>query len=162
MRYFLYTYVSAQNWDTTVKSGVFGTKKDGTGLPTKVKALRRGDLIVIRDGSRQEFTVLGACIVSGDVFDQAQYSPYKDLLWEDEKRANATTYPLRVPVETKAVPKLDFAALTWKALDALGFYNAAGEPLRGHQAWGKKFVGNFLESEFEVKSFSKLIAHTAA
>jgi hypothetical protein len=162
MRYFLYTYVSAQNWDTTRKAGVFGTKKDATGLPTKVKALRRGDLIIIRDGSRQDFTVLGACIVNGDVFDQSQYSPYKDLLWEDEKQTNTTTYPLRVPVETKLVPKLNLTALTWTALDSLGFHNAAGDPLRGHQAWGKKFVGNFLESEFEVKSFSKLLEHTAA
>ena len=165
MRYFLYTYVSRQNWETTVKAGVFGSKKDDTGLPTKVKALRRGDLIVIRDGSRQEvFTILGCCTVCGDVFDQdlTDCSRYPKLLWSDEKNKNQLIYPLRVAVETKGFPNLALEAVTWNALDDLGFLNAKGKPLCSRRAWGKKFVGNYLETESEVKSFSKLIGYPAA
>src|SRR2546425_2788731 len=131
MRYFLYTYAVPQNWDITCRSGVFGTKKDNTGLPTKVKQLRRGDIILIRDGSKEKLEFFGCCRVSGDVFDHHAYSPFRDFLWHDESLEQRVIYPLRVAVDTKDVPTFSFEAVTWASLDSLGFRNADGQPLRG-------------------------------
>src|SRR5215468_8950687 len=104
MRFFLYTYAIEDNFRRSCEYGVFGAKRDGTGLETKVKQLRRGDLILIRMGdqgreaaegpARLEF--FGCCKVAGTVLDQSVSSPYRDLLWSDEVSSGTVLYPLRV------------------------------------------------------------------
>lgn len=157
MRYFLYTYASRVNWDTTRRYGVFGTKKDGTGLPTKVGDLEPGDIIIIRNGSKKTLAFVGCCKVLLKPFDQDIDSPYKDYLWKDEESQHRIIYPLRVPVDCNTVLKLNLSAISWADLDALNFYNQRGNPLKGEQAWGKKLSGNFVQEPEEVFRFEQLI-----
>lgn len=52
MRYFLYTYAYLENYRITRQHQVFGTPKyGGDHLATKVEKLRRGDIVLIRNGS---------------------------------------------------------------------------------------------------------------
>lgn len=162
MRYFLYTYASPTNYQTSEKFGVFGAKKDGTDLGTKIKQLRHGDVVLIRDGSKDVFEFLGCCVICGPVIDQDETSHYKDYVWPDEKKNNKVIYPLRVAADFIQVPELSLEAVTWHALDALGFYNQRGAKLAGQQSWGKKFMGNFIESPHEVGAFGKLIGRASA
>lgn len=158
MRFFLYTYATRKNWDESKRTCVFGTWKDRTGLATKVQRLKRGDLIVIRNGEcRHELKCFGAGRVFGDVFDQERFSPYRDLLWKDEVEAGKVLYPMRVPVDFKGGPAVQLDRITWASLDGLGFRNAKGVPLKGAQSWAKKFSGNFLDAGQETERFAELI-----
>jgi len=157
MRFFLYTYRYPGNYEVSVKACVFGTKKDHAGLPTKVRKLKRGDIILIRDGLRDKLTVHRCCRVTGDVFDHDAYSPYRDFLWTDEQLFKKVIYPLRVPVDFKDVPDLNLPALTWAALDALAFRGSRGQPLRGPERWASKFKGNYVESKAEVEALGRLL-----
>lgn len=80
MRFFLHSYAIYNNFDITVRSGVFGAKKDKTGLESKIRRLKRGDIIIIRDATQQAFQMFGYCKVVGDIFDQFAFSPYKDFI----------------------------------------------------------------------------------
>ncbi|MGH7612680.1 MAG: hypothetical protein ACREMW_01380 [Gemmatimonadales bacterium] len=162
MRFFLYTYAVPENWAITRRAGVFGTKKDRTGLPSKVRHLRRDDLILIRDGTKEQLQFFGCCRVCGDVFDHDKYSPFRDFLWQEEITHQRVIYPLRVPVDTKDVPKLSLEAISWVSLDTLGFRNTKGLPIQGPRAWAKKLIGNFVERSDEVEAFSRLVGLSAA
>jgi len=156
-RFFLYTYSLHANFIISKRTGVFGTWKDETGLDTKVKQLRRGDLIIIRNGEEKLLHFLGQCRVVGDVFNQYEYSPYRDLLWQDEIDQGQIFYPMRVPVDFYNVPELTLDRITWEDLDALKFDNKKGFPLQGSQMWAKKLAGNFLEAGNETESFARLV-----
>jgi hypothetical protein len=162
MRFFLYTYAVARNYEISHSFGVVGAKKDGAGLPKKFRQLRHGDIILIRNGVRQTLKFFGYCCVCGRVLDQSGESPYKNFLWSDEERAQRVIYPLRVAVDFVGVPSLSLEAVTWEALDTLGFNNKRGQKLLGPQAWGKKFMGNFLESQNETAAFSRLVGLASA
>ncbi|MGH8194774.1 MAG: hypothetical protein ACREQ8_10280 [Woeseiaceae bacterium] len=162
MRFFLYTYKMSANFQISRRAGVFGAPYDATGLPTKVRQLRRGDIIIIRDATHSELRFFGRCVVVGDVFDQEKYSPFRDHLWEDEIEQERVIYPLRVAVDFKTAPELSLDSVTWEDLDRLGFTNAKGQPLTGRQAWGKKLSGNFVSVENEVAPFSDLLGVGAA
>lgn len=157
MQLFLYTYAAPENYDLSKRAGVFGTWKDDTGLATKVHRLAREDLIIIRNGRCRSLEFFGVGRVVGDIYDQHQFSPYRDLLWKDEVDSGKILYPIRVPVDFKQVPTVNLDRITWKNLDELDFYNAKGIHLKGTQSWAKKFAGNFLNSDREVARFFKLI-----
>ena len=156
MRYFLYTYSLAEDFDISRRAGVFGARKDGAGLESKFWNLQRGDLIIIRDGRKKPLSFFGCCRVSGNVFDHGEYSPFVDLLWRDEQAEQRVIYPLRAAVDFIDVPKLKLDAVTWLALDALGISGTNGL-IEGRRAWVKKFSGNFIELPAEVEAFSKLL-----
>jgi hypothetical protein len=158
MRIFLYTYKSKGNFELSIKAGVFGAWKDRTGLATKIQKLKRGDLIIIRNAaSKINLEIFGCGRVVGDVYDQEHFSPYRDLLWNDEINAGKTLYPMRVPVDFKEVPTFINKIIPWKDLDKLKFKNKQGFELIGKQSWAKKFAGNFLEQGQETEHFLGLI-----
>jgi hypothetical protein len=157
MRYFLYTYSLPGNFISSKRAGVFGAPKNHAGLTTKFLKLRRGDLILIRDGNKRRLEFFGYCEVVGQPFDHDEYSPFKDFLWPDEEAAKKVFYPLRLAVDFVSVPKLKLEVITWSALDALGFEGTNWFRMEGKQAWAKKLTGNFIEAPTEVDAFSKLI-----
>lgn len=160
-RFFLYTYNKFQNYSISKRGGVFGTRKDATGLETKVKKLHAGDIILIRDGTvKSSIEFFGYCIVCGTVFDHDSWSPFRDLLWHDEIVDGKVIYPVRVAVNFEDVPRLCLDRITWGSLDELRFSNLRRSPLRGRQAWAMKFKGNFIENPDEVDAFSRLIGWT--
>lgn len=161
MRFFLYTYDKSQNYAISQRAGVFGAKMDATGLGTKIKQLRQGDLILIRNGNaKHSLEFFGYCMVCGKIFDHDSWSPFRDLLWSDEIVSERVIYPFRVVVNFEDIPQLSLDKLTWRSLDELGFYNSRGDQLCGRQAWGKKFMGNFIEKPRELDTFSRLIGLT--
>jgi len=158
MRYFLCTYSLPDNFDISRRAGVFGAPKDHAELPSKFLKLRRGDLIIIRDGrKKRSLSFFGYCRVVGETFDHDRYSPFKDFLWPDEQAKQKVIYPLRIAVDFVDVPKLRLEAITWPALDALRFEGAKWFHMQGKQACAKKFSGNFIEEATEVEAFSKLV-----
>jgi hypothetical protein len=158
MRFFLYTYTFSGNYQVSVRAGVFGTKRDRSGLPTKVGRLKRDDLVLIRDGLRPgALKIQGCCRVTGSVFDHSEYSPYRDFLWKDELLFKRVIYPLRVPVDFEDVPELNLEAITWEALDALSFRGSRGQTLKGRDRWANKFKGNFIGAGQELSMFSELL-----
>lgn len=160
MRYFLYTYEHSQNYRITREHRVFGTPKHGGDhLATKVERLRRGDIVLIRDGSKDDLYFFPYCVVSGPLFDQEVESPWPEILWHDEKIERRVIYQLRCAVDFDNVPQLSLSRLTWKDLDSLNFINVRGDPILGTQAWGKKLSGNFIQDEKELASFNKLVRY---
>ncbi len=157
MRYFLYTYSLQDNFDMSRRAGVFGAPKDHTGLESKFLKLRRGDLIIIRDGRKKQLSFFGCCKVVGETFDHERFSPFRDFLWPDEQAKQKVIYPLRVAVDFVDVPQLRLQAITWSALDALKFEGIKGLHMEGKPAWAKKFSGNFICEATEVEAFSKLV-----
>ena len=53
------------------------------------------------------------------MFDQFNYSPFIDHLWEDEQTEKRVIYPLRVAVDFVSIPKIDLGAITWSDIDRL-------------------------------------------
>ena len=159
MRYFLYTYASIDNYQTTRAHSVFGAPKDGGDhLATKVKRLHKDDVIIFRNGALDRLYLFPYCAVAGPLYDQDNgESPWTDLLWRDEQIARRVIYHLRCAVDFENVPQLSLSRLTWDTLDALNFTNVHGRSIRGIQAWGQKFSGNFIEDEKELARFNELV-----
>ena len=142
-RLFLTTYTSAENYKQSVRVGVFGAPNSNAVMEAKVRELKRGDLILIRDSSASHnVTLLGCGVVVGDVFHQDTTTPFRDLLWPDEVRANQVLYKLRVPVDFKTVTPPARQTVTWSDLDRLQILGSENYPILGAQAWAKKFSGN--------------------
>lgn len=157
MRLFLFTYYGNKNFVTTKHYETFGAKKDGTGLSTKISKLRRGDLIVYRDGSEKSCcSLFGASFVSGKVFDQEKDSPFKSEFWPDEENFGKPIYSLRVPVDFETAPIIN-DIIDWQKLFALRFYNKKGFVMMNKQMWGGFFRGNFIESPDKILKFSNLL-----
>ena len=161
MRYFLYTYAYPENYTISRQHRVFGTPKDGGDhLATKVERIRRGDIVLIRDGSKKELQFFPYCVVTGPLYDQEEpNSPWLDLLWHDEKIKQRIIYHLRCEVDFNSVPQLSRSRLTWETLDSLNFINERGKPILGQQAWGKKLSGNFIQDEKELARFNELVRY---
>lgn len=162
MKIFLYTYSVPENFEISQRLGVFGTPVDRAGLAGKVRQLRRGDLIVVRDGTQSALRFLGHCKVVGDVFDQSRSSPFKELLWNDECVRGHVIYRLRVAVDFEDVPRLSLGQVSWPDLDALHLPGAKGHLLQGRQMWGKKLAGNYLRYTSEIDAFLRLVSGDAA
>ena len=142
MRYFLYTYTYPQNYRVSRERRVFGTPKHGGDhLATKVERLRRGDIVLIRDGSKDDLYFFPYCVVAGQLYDQDEGSPWQPILWHDETIENRVIYHLRCAVDFENVPQLSVSRLTWSDLDSLNFINERGRPILGTQAWGQKLRG---------------------
>lgn len=160
MRYFLYTYAYPENYEISREHRVFGTPKNsGDHLATKVQRLRRGDIVLIRDGFRNDLRFFPYCVVTGPLFDQETDtdSSWPKFLWHDEKLKQRVIYHLRCEVDFQNVPQLSRSRLTWDSLDSLRFINERGRPILGQQAWGKKLSGNFIEDEKELAKFNDLV-----
>lgn len=163
MRYFLYTYLHPENYKITREQRVFGTPgHGGDHLATKVARLRQGDIILIRDGSKNELYFFPYCVVTGKLHNQEEGSPWPDILWHDERTKRCLIYHLRCAVDFDNVPQLSTSRLTWSDLDSLNFLNDKGRPLQGMQAWGKKLSGNFIQEETEVARFNALLKYEPA
>lgn len=160
MRYFLYTYAYSENYRITRQHGVFGTPKyGGDHLATKVERLQHGDIVLIRDGSKERLYFFPYCVVSGPLYDQGEDSPWPDILWHDEQIENRVIYHLRCAVDFEYVPQISLSRLTWDDLDSLNFLNERGKQILGPQAWGKKLSGNFIQEEKEIARFNELVRY---
>lgn len=160
MRYFLYTYAYPENYRISRENRVFGTPKHGGDhLATKVERLRRGDIVIIRDGSKDALYFFPYCVVAGPLYDQEEGSPWPDILWHDEKIEKRVIYHLRCAVDFENVPQLALSRLTWDDLDSLNFINERGKAILGTQAWGKKLSGNFVQDPKEVAKFNELVKY---
>ncbi|MGA7749639.1 MAG: hypothetical protein WCA63_05780 [Gallionella sp.] len=129
----------------------------GDHLDTKIERLALGDIIVIRNGSKERLEFLGYCAVAGPLYDQEEGSPWNDLLWRDEVDARRVIYQHRCAVDFESLPQLSLSQLRWEDLDSLGFLNVRGNPILGAQAWGQKLSGNFIEDAKELAAFNKLV-----
>ena len=144
MKLFLYTYTNnaTENFKVTKEYGVFGGKK-------RYWQLCRGDLIIIRDGSKNDqLTLFGCCRVTGQGFDQKR-SPYRDLLWADEEKSGKIIYPFRIAVDFETDQKLSRFRIPWADLDNRIKY------LKNKNDWMMKFRKSFIRED-EMKVFSKL------
>jgi len=132
MQLFIYTYTdnATENFKVTKNYGVFGGKKNW-------RWLRRGDLIIIRDGSKNDqLTLFGCCKVTGKGFDQStRHSPYRDFLWADEEKSQKIIYPFRIAVDFETAPKLSRLRIVWTELDNLSKH------LVGKRDWMMRFRG---------------------
>lgn len=144
MKLFLYTYTNnaAENFKITKEYGVFGGKK-------RYWQLHRDDLILIRDGSKNdELTLFGCCRVTGEGFDQRS-SPYRDLLWADEVKSNKVVYPFRIAVDFETAPKLSHLRIPWIKLENQTKY------LHSKRDWMMKFRDSYIRED-ELKVFLNL------
>ncbi len=168
MRFFLHTYELESNWDISVAAGVFGAKRNCTGLETKVRRLVPGDVILIRnseydfDGINERLRVFPSALrVTGTMIDQSRNaSAYPKLLWDDENYHRYVIYPLRVPVQRD--DRFNLTGIEWCDLDSLEFRNQSGRLLRGKQQWAQKMMGNFIETPDEIRRFLDLLSKCSA
>jgi len=102
-----------------------------------------GDLIIIRDGSKNDqLTLFGCCKVTGKGFDQStRHSPYRDFLWADEEKSQKIIYPFRIAVDFETAPKLSRLRIVWTELDNLSKH------LVGKRDWMMRFRGVCLGTE---------------
>jgi len=115
-------------------------------LTSKFLKLRRGDLIIIRDGrKKRSLSFFGHCRVVGETFNHDRYSPFRDFLWPDEEAKQKVIYPLRVAVDFVDVLKLRLENITRHTLDDLGFEGTKWSRIEGKQTWAKKSSGDFIE-----------------
>jgi hypothetical protein len=138
MRYFLYTYAFPQNYRISRENRVFGTPKHGGDhLAAKVEHLLRGDIVIIRDGSKDLLYFFPYCVVTGPLYDHDEGSPWPEILWHDEKIRNHVIYHLRCAVDFENVPQISLSRLTWRDLDSLNFINQRGKPILGTRRGAK-------------------------
>ena len=164
MRFFLYSYGDAANFEISKNLGVFGCKKRKGGMETKFKKLRKGDIILLRDSSATpQLKFFGYCKVVGSGLDYDHDSgPFPDFLWKDEKDDRKIIYPLRIKVSFSDVPHLSqLHAISWNDILELGLKNKKGM-VYGKSGLVQFFSGNFLsESEQftgqDIKKFIRLI-----
>ena len=145
MKLFLYTYTdnATENFKVTKEYGVFGGKK-------KYWQLRRDDLIIIRDGSKNDqLTLFGCCRVTGEGFDQ-RHSPYRDLLWVDEAKLSKIIYPFRIAVDFETAPKLSRFRIPWPGDNLIKY-------LKSKNDWRMKFRDSYIKEPNEVDVFSRLL-----
>lgn len=160
VRYFVYTYAIYENYQITRDNRVFGAPKyGGDHLATKVEKLSPGDIIIIRDGSKDYLRFFPYCAVAGPLYDQDEGSPWPNLLWHDEFQNRRVIYHLRCAVNFADVPQLNLSGLRWESFDTLGFLNDRGRPIMGPQAWAKKLSGNFIEAPKEIAAFHELVGY---
>ena len=102
-------------------------------------------------------------LVVGGVFDQMQqdwraedFSPFRDILWIDEKEKEEIIYPLRVAVDFTD-PIIKSFPIEWHDLASLGWLNEKGEPLVDNRGWARKFAGNLVTDRKEKDDLCRLL-----
>ena len=164
MRFFLYSYGDAANFEISKNLGVFGCKKRKGGMETKFKKLQKGDIILIRNSSATpQLKFFGYCKIVGPPLDYDNDSgPFPDLLWKEEQQNRRIIYPLRIAVSFSDVPLLkNLHTISWDDLLELELKNMRGVVF-SITAFANFFSGNFLfeSNQFkrqDIENFTNLI-----
>ncbi len=99
---FIYCYENERNYWLSRSNAIMGFKNGNDFLPNKIKRVKEGDIILIRDSTISDrLELFGGCIAKGKAYEHkagVKYN-YSDLIWDEETTFNKIVYSLRLPVD---------------------------------------------------------------
>ena len=144
---FIFCYDNDDNFERSKKYSIMGFKDGEDALPEKIKYLRQGDIVLIRNSNILDRLVLyGSCLVKTRIYkqDQREKYDYPSLIWFDEIMLGKMIYPFRLPVDFTAISSDNI--IEWDELLKLDLMDSDGELMDKKQI--KVFTkGNFYSKE---------------